>query len=214
MRIIKKLKVLLLLTAIISTTLVSSAQDKKLPAPDKKGGSSLMEALWNRKSERTFANKQLSDQDLSNLLWAACGINRAENGKRTNPTARNKQEVSVYAFFADRVCLYDHKTHSLKTVAKGDHRKLIAKGQDFVLTAPVTLLLVVNLNMYDKIEDIAFLTGDADAGIVSQNINLFCAAYGLSTVTRATMDHEAIQKLLGLVDNQYPALNNPVGYSK
>lgn len=214
MRIIKKLKVLLLLTAIISTTLVSSAQDKKLPAPDKKGGSSMMETLWNRKSERTFTNKQLSDQDLSNLLWAACGINRTENGKRTNPTARNKQEVSVYAFFADRVCLYDHKTHSLKTVTKGDYRKLLAKGQDFVLKAPVTLLLVVNLNMYDKIEDSSFLMGAADAGIVSQNINLFCAAYGLSSVTRATMDNDAIEQLLGLVDNQFPLLNNPVGYSK
>ena len=174
----------------------------------------MMETLWNRKSERTFTNKQLSDQDLSNLLWAACGINRTENGKRTNPTARNKQEVSVYAFFADRVCLYDYKTHALKTVAKGDYRKLLAKGQDFVLKAPVTLLLVVNLNMYDKIEDSSFLMGAADAGIVSQNINLFCAAYGLSTVTRATMDNDAIEQLLGLVDNQFPLLNNPVGYSK
>ena len=130
----KELKTLLLLGTIFLTTVSVNAQDTKLPAPDKKGGSSVMEALWQRKTERTFSDKKLSEKELANLLWAACGVNRPENEKRTNPnpTARNLQEVTVYAFLPDRVCLYEHKTHTLKTIAKGDHRNLLAMGQNFV----------------------------------------------------------------------------------
>ena len=174
----------------------------------------MMEALWQRKTDRTFSDKKLSEKELANLLWAACGINRPENGKRTNPTARNLQEISLYVFFPEHVCLYDHKTHSLKTVATGDHRKLLATGQDFVLQAPVTLLTVVDMSKYTKRDEVALTMAAADAGIVSQNINLFCAAFGLNTVTRGSMDREAISKLLGLTADQMPVLNNPVGHSK
>ena len=210
----KGLKTVLLLGTIFLTAMLVNAQDTKLPAPDKKGGSTMMEAFWQRKSDRTFSDKKLSEKELGNQLWAACGVNRPENGKRTNPTARNLQEVSVYAFLPDRVCRYEHKTHSLKTVAKGDHRNLLAKGQDFVLQAPVTLLVVVDMALYGKRDEVAVSMGAADAGIVSQNINLCCAAFGLSTVTRGTMDREAITKLLGLTADQMPILNNPVGHSK
>lgn len=210
----KELKTLLLLGTIFLTTVSANAQETKLPAPDKKGGSSVMEALWQRKTERTFSDKKLSEKELANLLWAACGVNRPENEKRTNPTARNLQEVTVYAFLPDRVCLYEHKTHTLKTIAKGDHRNLLAMGQNFVLQAPVTLLMVVDMALYTKRDEVAVTMGAADAGIVSQNINLYCAAFGLNTVTRATMDRTAIAKLLGLTPDQIPILNNPVGHSK
>ena len=210
----QKFQTMLLIASMLCTAVAANAQDTKLPAPDKKGGSSMMEALWQRKTDRTFSDKKLSEKELANLLWATCGINRPENGKRTNPTARNLQEICLYVFFPERVCLYDHKTHSLKTVATGDHRKLLATGQDFVLKAPVTLLTVVDMSKYTKRDEVALTMAAADAGIVSQNINLFCAAFGLNTVTRGSMDREAISKLLGLTADQMPVLNNPVGHSK
>lgn len=214
MQMFSEVRSILLLGIFVLLSSFSYSQETSLPAVAKKGGISMMETLWKRKSERTFSNKLLSDNDLSNLLWAACGINRAENGKRTNPTALNKQEVSVYVFLADRVALYDYKGHTLKTVAKGDHRKLLAQGQDFVLEAPVTLVLVGDLSVFGARNERSLTMVAADAGIVSQNINLFCAAYGLATVTRATMDQEGIARLLGLSDTQLPILNNPVGYGK
>jgi len=202
------------MTTLLFTGFGVEAQEVKLPAPDKKGGSSLMETLWQRKSEREFSNKELSQKDLSNLLWAACGVNRPNDGKRTNPTARNLQEVTLYVFFADRVCCYDHKAHSLTQVAKGDHRALLASGQEFVLQAPVTLLMVANMESFGEKGDIRQWMGAVDAGIVSENINLFCAAYGFATVPRFMMDRDALTKLLGLSDKQVAILNNPVGYRK
>lgn len=196
------------------TSLSGKAQEIKLPVPDKTGGISVMEAFWQRKTDRKFSNKVLSEKELSNLLWAACGVNRADSGKRTNPTANNAQEISVYVFLSDCVCMYDHSTHSLKTVVDGDHRNILAMGQDFVLQVPVTLVIVVDMEKFGDRYEMMQPMGAADAGIVSQNINLFCAAYGLCTVTRGTMNREAVSKLLGLTEKQIPMLNNPVGHGK
>ena len=186
----------------------------QLLAPDAKGGLSVMEALWQRRSDREYSAQDLSLKDLSNLLWAAAGVNRPEDGRRTNPTAINKQEILVYAFLPQGAYLYEHASHSLKKVAEGDRRDLVAGRQDFAKEAPLSLVIVADLSKYgERAEAMEFLA-DADAGIVSQNINIYCAAFGLATVTRATMDHAAIAELLGLSALQKPVLNNPVGYKK
>ena len=191
-----------------------NAEEIQLLAPDVKGGLSVMEALWQRRSDREYSEQDLSLKELSNLLWAATGINRPEDGRRTNPTAINKQEISVYAFLPQGVYLYEHASHSLKKVAEGDHRDLVGGFQDFAKSAPLSLVLVADLSKFgERAEQMSFLA-QADAGIVSQNINIFCAAYGLATVPRASMDHEAIAGLLGLSVLQKPVLNNPVGRKK
>lgn len=186
----------------------------QLLAPDLKGGSSVMEALWQRRSDREYSDQDLSLRELSNLLWAATGVNRPEDGRRTNPTAINKQEISVYAFLPQGVYLYEHASHSLKKMAEGDHRDLVAGFQNFAKEAPLSLVIVEDLSKFgERAEQMSFLA-HADAGYVSQNINLFCAAYSLATVPRASMDHEAISALLGLSPLQRPILNNPVGHRR
>ena len=87
-----------------------------------------MKALADRHSEREFANKKLSLQDLSDLMWAAIGINR-EDGKRTAASALNKQDVDVYVLMEEGAYLYDPKAHQLNPVAEGDHRPLIGGKQ-------------------------------------------------------------------------------------
>lgn len=206
-------KIIICLFAIAAITV--NAQNINLPAPAKKGGTSVIESLWNRHSVRTFQKKNLSNQTLSNLLWAAAGVNR-KDGKRTNPTAMNKQEISVYAFMPKGVYLYDFKNHSLILKKAGDYRKLIANGQDFVNDAPVSLVMTGDMNAFSnikKVDDI-IATVALDAGIVSENINLFCASNGLATVPRITMDKAGIMKLLNLSDKQILLINNPVGYAK
>ena len=154
----------------------------------------------------------------SNLLWSAAGINRPEEGKRTNPTALNTQEIDIYVFTPEGVYLYDFKDNSLRIKAEGDHRALGAGtkafSQDFVLEAPVSLVLVANVGKFERKNDFNPMMAMADAGIVSQNINLFCAANGLATVPRASMDGDGIRALLNLDASFLPALNNPVGYAK
>lgn len=190
---------------------------KEIPLgkPSQTRGSNVMKAFANRHSDREFSTKELTRQDLSDLLWTANGINRPSDGKRTAPSALNKQDVDIYVFTKDGVYLYEAKSHLLKPVADGDHRAAVAGGQDFVKTAPVSLVYVSDLSRFGTgVNEQAKLMGAMDAGIVSQNVNLFCAGVGLSTVPRASMDKVALKKLLKLSNTQIPMMNNPVGYPK
>ena len=205
------------LSLIVIATLLGAgmclAQNRSLPAPEKTGGKSTLETLWNRQSGTEFSECMLSDQDLSNLLFASVGVNR-ENGKLTSPTASNKQEIRVFVFTAEGVCEYINAENSLRPVARGDHRGLIAGRQDWVKTVPVILLIVADEKKFGGSDERSKLVMGVDAGIVSENINLFCAGTGLVTRPRMSMDTAGIKALLGLDDTQTPLLNNPVGYAK
>lgn len=192
---------------------MSVAQNFSLPAPDKTGGKDVIETLWNRASGTEYSDKMLSEQDLSNLLFSAIGINR-ENGKLTSPTARNRQEIRVFVFTAHGVCEYLNAENSLKPLVEGDHRDLIAGRQAWVKTAPVILLLVADEAKFGNSDERSKVVMGVDAGIVSENINIFCAATGLVTRPRMSMDTPAIKSLLGLDHTQTPLINNPVGYAK
>ena len=186
----------------------------KLNPPDKTRGSVLMKAFADRHSDREFNPKELGLQDLSDLLWAANGVNR-QDGKRTAPSAMNRQEIDVYVIRADGAYLYDAPAHTLQPVAEGDYRPAVAGRQDFVKTAPVCLVMVIDLEkLGDPSVEQTRLMGAVDAGIVSQNVNLFCAGVGLSTVPRASMEQDELRKALKLKDTQLPIMNNPVGYPK
>jgi SagB-type dehydrogenase family enzyme len=186
----------------------------KLEAPDKAGGAPLMQVLNSRKSDRAFAPDKLKDKDLSSLLWAANGINRTD-GKRTAPSAMNAQDVDVYVIMPEGAYLYDAKAHALNPVAAGDYRAAVAGGQDFVKTAPLSLVLVSDLTRLSKTPDEnTRLMGAVDAGIVSQNISIACAGLGLATVPRASMDKAALKTALKLTDAHLILMNSPVGYPK
>lgn len=206
--------ILLIVCSMATNVWAQDLQTIKLDAPNKMRGSATMKALADRHSDREFSNKGLSLQDLSDLLWAANGINRTD-GKRTAPTAMNRQEVDVYVICQDGAYVYDAQAHALTPVAKGDFRGAIAGSQDFVKTAPVCLLMVADLKkLGDPSSEQTKLMGAVDVGIVSQNINIFCSAVGLSTVPRATMDSATLKEVLKLSDAQLPLINNPVGHSK
>lgn len=209
-------KVLFTLFATFLLTVGLQAQglkEIKLNAPDKNRGTTVMKALADRHSVREFATKELSVQDLSDLLWAANGVNRPD-GKRTAPSALNKQDIDIYVILKKGAYLYNAQSHSLQPIAEGDHRPAVGGGQDFVNSAPVSLVLVSDLSRFGSASDANKMMGAMDAGIVCQNINLFCAATGLSTVPRATMDKATLITVLKLSANQLPIMNNPVGYPK
>lgn len=201
----------ILIAAMALLATAASAQVTALPKPNMKHKTlKVMQALAERKSIREYSPKMLSQQDLSDLLWAAGGVSRPD-GRLTAPTAQNKQEIRLFVFTADGVSEYLPKTNQLKHCVSGDYRKLVAANQDFAAAAPLSLVIVADVGLFGDNARAAML-GAFDAGIVSENINIYCAAAGLATVTRATMDAAGIQKLLGLGEAQLPLLNNPVGY--
>lgn len=193
-----------------------------LPAPHIVGSKSVAEALWLRKSARECSFRSLSLQDLSNVLWAANGVNRPEEERRTAPSALNVQDVRIFVFLPEGVYLYEPVTHSLSLKVEGDYRKIIAgkpspaRSQEYAADFPVTLLMVSDLECFGMpVDENVRQMAAIDAGIVSENISLFCASAGLITVPRVSMDKKAIIQLLGLsADMQLPIINNPVGYGK
>lgn len=208
----------ILTTLATMITMTTAAQDVQLPAPDLSQHSmSVVEALNTRHSVREYSDQPLTLQELSNLCWAACGVTRdAEH--RTAPSALNKKEIRLFVFTKD--CTYEYLAPDcrLKHVADGDNRGLVAGGkafkQDFVLEAPVSLVMVIDFDRFGSTDDHARMMACVDAGNVSENINLYCQSVGLCTVPRATMDADGIRQLLGLTDKQLPIMNNPVGHPR
>lgn len=185
-----------------------------LPPPALPGGKTLEEALRARQSIRSYSEIDLPAEVLSGLLWSACGVNRKETGKRTAPSAVNKQEIAVWVTKKDGFFLYDAKDHAL--IRKGDADIRAMTGtQSYVPTAPLDLVYVADMSkVAGKTEDEKSNLAWADTGYVSQNVYLYCAVMGLGTVVRASIDYPALTKAMGLPANQRIIMAQCVGYPK
>ena len=202
-----------LTAALIMVTVVTAEDLKpgKLPEPQLTIGKPLMEVLKARKSSRDFKRENLPAQTMSNLLWAACGINRPEAGKRTAPTARNKQEIDVYVATAKGVFLYDAKNHSLELILSEDVRAKCGT-QEYVKDVPVNLVFVADYTrMTERTEAENQALSWADTGFISQNVYLYCASEGLATVVRALIDRDELAKVMKLRPEQKISLSQSVG---
>jgi SagB-type dehydrogenase family enzyme len=172
-----------------------------------------MQVLSERKSTREFGSGTPSPQTLSNLLWAAFGINRPD-GRRTAPSAMNWQEVSIYVVTPEGVYVYDAKNNALNPVLSGDFRASTGT-QDFVKDAAVNLVYVSDLTKIGGSDspEAQMYTG-ADVGFIAQNVYLYCASEGLATVVRGSVDKPALAKTLNLQPQQKIILAQSVGYPK
>ena len=242
-------------------------QPIKLNPPNLKRGLPFMEALSVRASAREYSERELSLQDLSDLLWAADGINRPAENKSTASSAMNAHDIRIYVFMKEGAFLYGAPKHELVPVLDGDYRSQLMMARPPrpaaapaapqpsvpVVTAvppaiaappagvtlpvppagapvppgpgvmpppppsnpPLQIILVSDSERFVRgTPETKSEWGALDAGIVSQNISLFCAATGLKTVPRAMMDKARIRELLKLADTQNIFLNHPVGYAK
>jgi nitroreductase len=189
-------------------------QSIQLPKPQLDGGKPLMQVLKERKSSREFSTEKLPMQVLSNLLWAAFGVNRPDSGNRTAPSAMNMQETDIYVATADSLYLFDAKAHFLKAVLGQDIRSMTGR-QPFVSQVPINLIYVADFSKMSRAtnEDKEFYSA-AHTGFISQNVYLYCASEGLATVVRALMDRPALAKAMKLRADQKITLVQSVGYPK
>jgi nitroreductase len=186
----------------------------KLPPPQTDGGKPLMQALKARQSAREFGTDKLTPQVLSNLLWAAWGVNRPD-GHRTAPSASNKQEIDVYVTLPDAAYVYDAKANQLTPVAAGDLRGATGT-QPFPATAALNLVYVADTSKVARpaSDPQQAMNIGADAGFIAANAYLYCASEGLATVVRASIDKPALAKALRLKEAQVIVLAQSVGYPK
>jgi SagB-type dehydrogenase family enzyme len=212
------LAVLCVCPALTSEQEVKSASTQELKPirllqPQTDGGRPLMQVLKDRKTSRAFSSEKLPLQVLSNMLWAAWGVNRPD-GKRTAPSARNWQEIDVYVALADGLYLYDAKANILQPILAGDIRAATGP-QPFVKDAPVNLIFVSDLSkMGGAPDDQKDFYSATDTGFISQNVYLYCASEGLATVVRGYVDKPTLAKVMKLRPDQKVILAQTVGYPK
>ena len=211
-----KMKFLSVAVMMFSVAYFAGAQEFKdisLPAPKMDGGKTLMQSLKERQTSRAYSPKKLPLQLISDLLWAADGINRAKSGKRTAPSTMNWQEIDIYVVLEEGAFLFDAKENILKAVVKQDLRKMTGT-QDFVSIAPMNLVFVADTDkMKGTSPDDQLLYAGADTGFISQNVYLFCASEGLATVVRGLIgDKKALAEVLKLPEGKKIILAQTVGY--
>lgn len=178
------------------------------------GGMPLMSALSSRQSLREFAPEPLPEQVLSDLLWAAAGINRHDVDGRTAPSAMNAQEVLLYVAMPQGLFLYEPKPHALSLVVTSDVRR-VTGNQDFVDTAPMDLVFVADharMKLVPAAQRAAY--AHATAGAMAQNVYLYCASEGLAAVLRAWFDRDALASAMGLQADHQLLLSQTVGAVK
>ena len=197
-----------------------------LPEPQKDGGKTVLASLWERKSTRNMREERLTPQALSNLLWAACGVNR-ENGPmgragRTAPSGMNLQGVDIYVALSEGVYLYGAAPHRLSPVIAKDVRRMTNR-KPAAGTAPAVLIYVVSTDIEigpppgeqppEEPLTVAIFPcfGEVEAGFIGQNVYLFCASEGLATWFYST-DKEGLAKAMNLRSAQKVLYCQAVGY--
>jgi hypothetical protein len=199
-----------------------------LPKPRLHGGGTLLSALKKRKTTRAMGGKKVTVQMLSDILWAACGVNRKKGpfgiAGRTAASASNSQEIVVYVALSEGTYLYDDICHTLTPVAEGDLRPLaIGHGQMKAgSVAPVRLIYVVDKGRFSKAgyqepglydPDIQKSYYYVDTGLIAQNVYLFAASRGLATWFH-NCNKQALAEKLNLRADQRALFGQTVGYPR
>jgi len=216
-----------LLTGILLISVDLSAQELeaiRLNPPDTTRGLPFMTALSVKASATEWSDRDLSLQDLSDLMWAANGLNRPAENKTTASSALNAHDVDIYVFLKNGVFVYDYNNHQLAPVVRGDFRSDIiprrpsGPATDPQSTRAEAALQIVLISDSDRFrsgtDETKYEYGAIDTGIISQNISLFCAATGLKTRPRASVNRERVREILGLENTRHVFLNHPVGYAR
>ena len=206
--------ILIILSTFAALTFAEELKPIQLLKPQLNKGRPLMQVLKERSSSRSFSKEKLPLQVISDLLWAAFGVNRPETGKRTAPSAVNWQEIDIYVATSDGLYLYDAKAHMLKPILSEDIRAMTGR-QEFVKDAPINLVYVADYSrMGTAPKEDKDLYSATDTGFISQNVYLYCASEGLATVVRGSIDRQALAKVMKLRSDQKVILAQSVGYPK
>ena len=181
-----------------------ATETQNLPQPDiEQQSPALMNLLNTRKSERIYnKNKEIDDKTLSEVLWAANGINKY--GRRTIPTARNEQNLKVFVLKENGVWFYNANENRLEKISDENAIPYTGEQQDFVFNAPVHLIYTSSDQRW----------GSTHAGSAYQNVYLYATAKGLATVIRGLIDFDALHKALKLDSDEFVIAHQTVGYAE
>ncbi len=191
----------------------------KLPAPQTDLDFPLMQAFAERRTLRRWKDEPISEQDLSNLLWSACGITKEQKGKtkckRTAPSACNVQEIRVYTLLEKGVFLYNEAAHELVQIIPDDIREHVGT-QKMMKSAPLGLVYVADLSRMNspflKSDEAKKFSAWVDTGFVSENVYLYCASANMATAVLSLVKRDNLEQLMQLQEHEKVVLTQVVGY--
>ena len=178
----------------------------------------LMRAISMRRTKRKWKYENLDMQNVSNILWAACGQTMEAKGKsknrRTIASACSAQLIKVYAALDSGVYRYNEPKHTLEMVSENDVRDLLGT-QMLMRNAPFGLIYVTDTGSKTGIinggsEKTMFMAA-TETGEISQNVYLYSAAAGLNTVLIALVDREALAKKMNLGEGAFITFTQIIG---
>ena len=208
----------ILLIAFLMCAVSASAENIRLPEPEKTGGMTLLESLTLRRTEREFADKDFNIQELSNLLYSAGGVNRPE-GMLVYPVGMGVQDTKIYVIMREGVYEYNPQAHSLEQIEYGDHRSECNPHNEFAGKASVNLVYVHDLDAWQKFmtgerpipKEAAVRMGMFHSGAIMQNVYLFAASQNWNCCVQGSFDNANLRELLKLNENQTITLLHSVG---
>lgn len=217
MPLLRPLVLAMLMAGPVATTAQEAAAPPiELPAPSRTGGIPLRDALAARRSTRAFDDRPLPAAVLSDLLWAADGVNRPATGGRTAPSAHARYPVDIYVVLPQGLYRYDAPGHRVEPIAGGDHRAQ-AGTEPHERSAPLSLVYVADLSRIgppiDGVGQDDWLSWCAiEAGCQAQGVNLYCVSEGLGAVVRVSVPEDEFRRTAGLRPEQVVLLGQSVGY--
>lgn len=179
-----------------------------------------MKALEMRRTKRRWKDSTLSAQEMSDVLWAACGITKdvtvRSKSKRTAPSARNSQTIKIYVALNKGLFQYDEKNHALVLIYEKDIREYVS-NQKMMKSAPVGLIYVSDyskLKGYIATDDnMKWFIAGTETGFISQNVYLYCAAAQLSTAVIGLVNREKLQEIMRLPHYEKVVYTQVIGKS-
>ena len=204
----------LAISVSLSASVVNAQDVLKLPAPKIRG--QVMKALKSRVSFKGFSTRELSDQRLSDLLWAGFGINNPRTGRRTASSAFGANEMDIYVLSSQGIFFYDASAHSLLSVNRKDIREILAT-QGYAKTAPVHFVYVADYNRAneaypDQFEKDASTWAMMHTGFIAQNVELYCTVNKMTAIVRLGGNQDTLRKEMRLGDHQQIIVSQAIGY--
>jgi len=208
----------LIFLLVLSTASYGEETMIKLPNPRQKGKFSLEETIKKRRSERSFLGKELTLEQISQLLWSCQGITDERSGFRSAPSAGATYPLEVYLVNSEGFFSYIPYTHSLKKIKDEDLRKELARacyGQGFVADAPIDIVICADFKRTtgrygERGKNYVYI----EVGHAAENLHLQAIAEGLGSVPVGAFSDNKVKKILGLPKEQVPVYIIPVGYVK
>jgi SagB-type dehydrogenase family enzyme len=206
--------------------LIKKEVPMRLPEPRTGGDVSLEKSIKGRRTARSFASRELTADQFSQLLWAAQGVTEENGSKRAAPSEGALYPLDIYAVIGNHgvtgrdpgIYHYEPRRHAISPIREGDRRVSLAKvslSQMWMASAPIQMVITAEYGrICSKYGERGIRYAMIEAGHAGQNVFLQAEALGLCAGIVGAFDDREVIRQMDIPDHHEPLLIMPVGYPK